>query len=665
MTRPIASLCKAKILNPIMASSDTLDPSNTMSSELLDCDSDLESDAGSFSWSDCNASTLSDEIDHDMAITCQSNRELRKRDAVKGFFEKLEGIRSRSLNDETREWFGTLPTRMSTEAIPLFRDDSTGADYQLHPSFTSMRSLHTAGSMEAAKIDPYLYGLLHCGESGDCDLSTWPKLVIPVGKLFVNRSGCSKWTGYEFFVSDELELWIIYTRNEDDPERAGCVRCNLVRPTGANSEQGANEEDAPTVSRVARVCSFLRDIQSLSFEEAKARVHRSSDRFSGGSLILLELSKDQFVNMQSTLHAHTTLTDWPHDFRNWLKMGEQYIHPTDDAGEELLGLANENPDAAIMELVVRCTEEDLNDPWERNLLSRATIAGNKPIIELLLNRRNSKVNSICPGEGVSPLIYAVEEGHDSIVELFLEQMFIDVNCQSVYGDTALMCAVRTGNEKIVRLLLGHSDIQVNLSNNHYDTALMLAAQHGNAAIVELLLKCEGIRVNTRAKHFETALIYAAYNGHESIVRHLLENKTIKVNKTAECHGTALMSAARKGHESIVKLLLERSDIEVNRRDWGGDTALSEASYGNHESIVRLLVAHRDIDLNAETKSGHTALSLAMSRGHNQIARILRECKAQQCPRESEERAVSKPAPDREERWPWEWEDLYASDLSDE
>lgn len=55
--------------------------------------------------------------------------------------------------------------------------------------------------------------------------------------------------------------------------------------------------------------------------------------------------------------------------------------------------------------------------------------------------------------GRTPLAFAVEEGHESIVELLLRAHAVDVNAADISGLTSLMLAVREGHELVVHRLL--------------------------------------------------------------------------------------------------------------------------------------------------------------------------------------------------------------------
>ena len=132
---------------------------------------------------------------------------------MKEFFAKVKNIKS-AWDEDAREWLIMLPRTMRGEAIPLFESNIDGdlEDYQLQPGHSWL----TAG-VNAKDPDWDFFQL------SDTELREQPnRLFIPLGRLFVNatndhrfeglgsRSHLTRWTGYEVFVADNLELWIVF-----------------------------------------------------------------------------------------------------------------------------------------------------------------------------------------------------------------------------------------------------------------------------------------------------------------------------------------------------------------------------------------------------------------------------------------------------------------------
>ena len=90
--------------------------------------------------------------------------------------------------------------------------------------------------------------------------------------------------------------------------------------------------------------------------------------------------------------------------------------------------------------------------------------------------------------GRTPLSWAAEYGHESIVQMLIEQEDIDINSKDESGCTSLMYAASSGHEAIVRLLIDRDDIDINAKDESGRTSLMCAASSGHEAIVWLLTK---------------------------------------------------------------------------------------------------------------------------------------------------------------------------------
>ena len=137
--------------------------------------------------------------DVDIASTHERNKKLDERDAVKGFFNRIENIIT--LDDgESRKWIGSLPDEMFKEAIPLFTDYDHNVNYQLHFSYTGMKGFHTYAlpSQNAAKnekdniFDAFIHRLVHITTQNEAKLISEPSFVIPLENLFVHESGYAR-----------------------------------------------------------------------------------------------------------------------------------------------------------------------------------------------------------------------------------------------------------------------------------------------------------------------------------------------------------------------------------------------------------------------------------------------------------------------------------------
>jgi len=78
-------------------------------------------------------------------------------------------------------------------------------------------------------------------------------------------------------------------------------------------------------------------------------------------------------------------------------------------------------------------------------------------------------------------------GKAAIVALFLGHPEVNVNAQSVYGNTALILACRNGEVSVVEMLLADPRVDVRLHNVNYETPLWAAVRSHNMEIVKRLV----------------------------------------------------------------------------------------------------------------------------------------------------------------------------------
>ncbi|KAL6701698.1 ankyrin repeat-containing domain protein [Trichoderma pleuroticola] len=171
----------------------------------------------------------------------------------------------------------------------------------------------------------------------------------------------------------------------------------------------------------------------------------------------------------------------------------------------------------------------------------------------------------------TPLSYAAQEGHVTIVKHLLDNGNVNLNSMSKIGygtwRTPLSCAAENGHEMVVKLLLERG------------------------AKPELYIKSRGKRTPSKISSETTPLGYAAMKGHKEVVKLLLEDNTLHPDKACESYKmTPLAYAARGGHEEVVKLLLEDDRIHLDKASGCYEqTPLSYAATEGHEGVVKLLL----------------------------------------------------------------------------
>jgi len=181
-----------------------------------------------------------------------------------------------------------------------------------------------------------------------------------------------------------------------------------------------------------------------------------------------------------------------------------------------------------------------------------------------------------------------------IQNMTLEQQ--GANPERSKGPTPLLWAVERGHETIVKMLLERDDTNPNAADVHGRTPLFIAASKGCERVVKMLLARKDVNPNTANKASEAPLFAAVHKGHEGVLKLLLERPDINPNTTNAYGQTPLVKAAWEGLDWAVKILQERADINSDLTDLAGETALSQAPDCGYYAIAKLLSKNRNFIL---------------------------------------------------------------------
>jgi ankyrin repeat protein len=225
--------------------------------------------------------------------------------------------------------------------------------------------------------------------------------------------------------------------------------------------------------------------------------------------------------------------------------------------------------------------------------------------------------------GWTPLIYAADNGCESVVKLLLETGKVDIESKdSMYSRTPLIWAASSGHEEVIRLLLDTGKVDVNQRDIQTYTSLHLAVRSGHSGAVRLLYQMGKADINLEDSSGWTALTWAAQKGDEAVVKTLLGISEVHVNSNDLSKLTPLAHAARNGHEKVVRLLLAVDKVDVDAKDKDDWTPLIWAARSGHGAIVQLLLDSGKVDINWKDKSGLTPLYRAAVNGHEDVVELL-------------------------------------------
>ena len=287
----------------------------------------------------------------------------------------------------------------------------------------------------------------------------------------------------------------------------------------------------------------------------------------------------------------------------------------------LLDAANQGQQLIVQQLLEEGAEPDSQDKHWRTPLSWAAEEGHASIVKLLLSRDDLAAD---PQDDYrsTPLYFAAVRREEAMIRLLLSRDDVAVNSRDYKGRTPLSYAAEEGHEAVITLLLSRGDVAVDSHDEYGITPLSHAARGGHEAVVRLLLSRDDVIVNSRDGNDRTPLSYAANEGHEAVVRLLSSRDDVAIDSRDERGLTPLSRAAMRGREAIVKLLLSRDDVTADSRNNWGRTPLSWAAERGHEAVVRLLLSRDEVAVNSRDDEGRTPLSYAAETGYKEVVRLL-------------------------------------------
>lgn len=187
---------------------------------------------------------------------------------------------------------------------------------------------------------------------------------------------------------------------------------------------------------------------------------------------------------------------------------------------------------------------------------------------------------------------------------------IDVNIAASEGVTPLMYAAQEGNLYFIRKLL-QKGAQINQVPNNKVTALQGSVIAGKTEAVELLIE-NGAQLATKDQLGNTPVLNAAQNNDLRTVDILVRSGAGVNDSNKDCN-TALHYATAFGNDSMVVLLMN-AGAQGNMQDCEGFTPLMVATSQNFNSTAELLVSYA-VDLNTLNDQGYSALTIAILNGN--------------------------------------------------
>ena len=458
--------------------------------------------------------------------------------------------------------------------------------------------------------------------------------------------------------------------NERSSRRQCCPGQSYVTPLTYAISQG----DIQTASVLLNFGADPAMIPCVSSDEDGAEVAESSAPSSRRSSMCSTTSSSSSLPLPSQNHLQFALSQNSQPEIVWLLL------ENGDNTSQLMDTINSAVYQPVLDYTARCTDRRLatflihhTPPYicasvslrgfKRSLLHMAIIANNLPVVESLLHKLIldemediDELLSAVDQTGKTPLIYAVDSGNVTIVELLLSQG-ADTEQYDGHGRTPLHFAVRKRSIVMVKRLLEagadacHRTIKGLLPMDHLynDTRWSLRRKSDESvrtlrkildesvrtevSIMEALLHASIDQVDFDMPQFRHIAFHLVENGsdeEETILLRLLQRHSDYVPKVLNKAGEPLLHvAAASGKTQTLLWLLQIGGAVTRQDDDRGWLAIHHACLKGDPHSIALLTFQDPDCVNLPTMSfstdygsmpgGYTPLWLLLRYGHADLA----------------------------------------------
>ncbi|XP_042320079.1 ankyrin repeat and SAM domain-containing protein 6 [Sceloporus undulatus] len=210
---------------------------------------------------------------------------------------------------------------------------------------------------------------------------------------------------------------------------------------------------------------------------------------------------------------------------------------------------------------------------------------------------------------ITPLMAAVQHGHEAVVHLLLD-WGADCNYTvKTMGWTPLMLAAVSGRVSLAQQLMNkgaNPDHQNMLHKTPYD----ISVDFKHEEMKDYLAPITTVRPQTDKQKRQPDIFHALKMGNFQLVKEITDEDPAQANVINDDGASPLMIAAVTGQLSLVQLLISRN-VDIDKQDnVHGWTALMQATYHGNKEVVKYLL-NQGADVNLRAKNGYTAFDLIM------------------------------------------------------
>jgi len=221
-------------------------------------------------------------------------------------------------------------------------------------------------------------------------------------------------------------------------------------------------------------------------------------------------------------------------------------------------------------------------------------------------------------EGITPLMYAVQNQDTSIVQILLLNG-ADTDKKPDNGIPVLINAVINNNLNIAEYLI-RKGADINISDNDGNTALMYGSAYGLFVMSDMLIYYDA-DLNEKNNSGTDALMVASYFGDYDIAYRLIE-KGANVNSKDSRGFTAIHCASQNGHTDLIELLINNG-ADINQKTLNGYSPVAIAVEYENLELLKFLI-EKGANINEKISFSENPVSLASEYKYKSIKKLLLE-----------------------------------------